>query len=278
MEKSKEREKGKVSRTDYMINKNPVGPGEYDPHVRYIPMFKMNTSAVFASKTEKGILNNSSISTYLNILKLNFRTDSKNFKALDTKFLIQPDQSTTLSTLGSNTSKLNFKKSNSKLSKKRLPILPPDPLKNFRGITMGPGEYEIKRDILPQKPKTNTVNLGVGFNSKSIRFDFMEPKKKIKTLKKISKEEEIMKSLIFSRDAVEMNSFENDNNNNYTLNSDGNFSRDERFKVKKAKIGLPGPGAYDIPGFADGDFHKESAFFRSNSKRLKDSEIKKIRN
>lgn len=36
-----------------MVNKESVGPGYYDPHIKYIPMFKMNSSSVFASKTKR---------------------------------------------------------------------------------------------------------------------------------------------------------------------------------------------------------------------------------
>ena len=41
-----------VDRTDYFINKESVGPGAYDSHVRYIPMFQMQQSPAFAPKTK----------------------------------------------------------------------------------------------------------------------------------------------------------------------------------------------------------------------------------
>lgn len=152
-----------------------------------------------------------------------------------------------------------------KKKKKRLPVLPPDPLKHYRGATMGPGEYEIKRDLLQNKPKT--ISKGVGFNSRAIRFDFMEPKKEPKDVKtEVDKEEDIMNSLIFSRSPNELKKKEFP-----SKIENGNFAKEDRFKdvsINPYKQKQPGPGAYDINGFAKSDFQRESAFFRSNSKRL----------
>ena len=36
-----------------MINKDSIGPGNYDFHMKYIPMWKMNPSVAFSSKQKK---------------------------------------------------------------------------------------------------------------------------------------------------------------------------------------------------------------------------------
>lgn len=189
-----------------------------------------------------------------------FRDESK--KQLNAKFLIQPE--TANSTVTSYHRKTGSNILSSPKKKKRLPILPPDPLQHYRGATMGPGAYEIKRDLLPKKPKSHSH--GVGFNSRSIRFDFMEPKRNTQPEIKISREEEIMNSLIFSKNTKKKR------RKIIPLKyNKGNFSKEDRFKdvsIIPDKSRQPGPGAYDIKGFASADYKQVSAFFRSNSQRL----------
>lgn len=187
---------------------------------------------------------------------------------LDPKFLIEHNRTTyTNSSFHQSRSRIDSKSPFRK--GKRLPVIPSDPLKHYRGASMGPGAYTIDRDLLPKKPKTNMEKLKVGFNSKEIRFDFMEPKKE--ELVKVSKEQKIMESLEFNGKDKVIGRKNPKKKRILRKQPIENFPKEDRFKdntVIPDKIKQPGPGAYDLKGFAAKDYSKNSAFFRSRLDRL----------